>query len=74
MLVLKFGGTSLDGTPRIDRVASIVQRAARNRRVAVVVSALAGVTDALETALQQALTGTPPALGAVLAKRHLGCL
>ncbi len=73
MLVLKFGGTSLAGAERIDRVTSIVGRAARGRRLAVVVSALAGVTNALETALRQALTGASPTLHTALEEQHLAC-
>ncbi len=45
---MKFGGTSMAGTERIRRVASIVRRqAAGGNEVAVVVSAMAGETDRL---------------------------
>ena len=71
MRVLKFGGTSVDGAERIDRVTSIVREASRHDRVTVVVSALAGVTDLLESALRRALTGAPPLLDVDLGSRHL---
>jgi len=45
--VLKFGGSSLAGAERILRAARIVQRATAERRIAVVVSAMRGVTDQL---------------------------
>lgn len=45
--VLKFGGSSLAGAGRILRAARIAQRAAAEHRIAVVVSALRGVTDRL---------------------------
>src|SRR5271157_2137203 len=47
MRVLKFGGTSIGTAERIHRVAEIVLDAAAAERVTVVVSAMAGVTDAL---------------------------
>ncbi|MHA6316207.1 aspartate kinase [Altererythrobacter sp. CAU 1778] len=47
-IVMKFGGTSMAGTERIRRVASIVRRQqAAGHEVAVVVSAMAGETDRL---------------------------
>ena len=47
-IVMKFGGTSMAGTERIRRVASIVRRQqAAGHQVAVVVSAMAGETDRL---------------------------
>lgn len=45
--VLKFGGTSMNGAACIQRVAAIVENAARAARIAVVVSAMSGVTDQL---------------------------
>lgn len=45
--VLKFGGTSMNGATCIQRVAAIVQNKAREARIAVVVSAMSGVTDQL---------------------------
>ncbi len=47
-IVMKFGGTSMAGTERIRRVASIVRRQQEaGHQVAVVVSAMAGETDRL---------------------------
>jgi aspartate kinase len=46
-LVIKFGGTSVGGGAEMVRAANIVAEAAQNGPVAVVVSAMAGTTDAL---------------------------
>jgi aspartate kinase len=46
-LVMKFGGTSLGDGEKIRAAASIVRAAAKDDRVVVVVSAMAGVTDSL---------------------------
>jgi len=53
--VLKFGGTSVTAAPLA--AAGIVAAAARERRVAVVVSALAGVTDRLVALVGRARAG-----------------
>lgn len=45
--VLKFGGTSMNGATCIRNVASIVENTSRQARIAVVVSAMSGVTDQL---------------------------
>jgi aspartate kinase len=45
--VIKFGGTSVGDGARFYRVAGIVIEAAQDRPVAVVVSAMSGITDAL---------------------------
>lgn len=47
VVAFKFGGTSLLGAQRMLHAASLVQDAARTSRVAVVVSAMKGVTDEL---------------------------
>jgi aspartate kinase len=57
-LVIKFGGTSVGNGAAFLRAASIAAEAARNRPVAVVVSAMAGTTDAL---LGLARTSSVPA-------------
>lgn len=54
-VVLKFGGTSVEDSAALRRVIGIV--AQRNQPVVVVVSALAGVTDQLLTAGEQAANG-----------------
>ncbi len=69
---MKFGGTSVADARRMLQVAEIV-RAHRQRRPVLVVSALAGVTDLLERALQAARRGEVEALEpllADLARRH----
>jgi len=55
--VHKFGGTSVSDAARMQSVAAIVDRAARQSRVVVVVSAMAGVTDALVRAADVAREG-----------------
>ena len=47
VIAFKFGGTSLLGAERMLHSAGLVKRAARTSRVAVVVSAMKGVTDQL---------------------------
>ena len=72
--VLKFGGTSLDGPQRIRRAAGIIEQAARQSRLAVVVSAMAGITDSLAVAVEQAQGGeVQQAACDHLLARHLEC-
>jgi len=56
MIVMKFGGTSVEDGKAIERVAEIVG-SRRGQKPVVVVSALARVTDALVTLSQLAATG-----------------
>ncbi|MFQ3567137.1 MAG: aspartate kinase [Aggregatilineales bacterium] len=57
-LLFKFGGTSVGSPEAIANVASIVQDAVHaGDRVAVVVSAMAGVTDALYNSVREAAAG-----------------
>ena len=58
MKVLKFGGSSLADGERIRSVAEVVAEAARADRVAVVLSAMKGVTDQLIAAARAAEAGT----------------
>ena len=71
--VLKFGGTSVADAEALQRVAGLVRRAQRGTRPIVVVSALAGVTDALLAAADAAASGDAermrPQLDALL-ERH----
>ena len=63
--VLKFGGTSVGNGERIRHVATIIASVARSSEGAfpvVVVSALAGVTDALLTIARLSCTGTREAV------------
>ncbi|GEP98144.1 bifunctional aspartate kinase/homoserine dehydrogenase I [Chitinophaga cymbidii] len=57
MQVLKFGGTSVGSTQAIEQVCSIIASYKRKGRMAVVVSAMSGVTDKLIAAGQQAGQG-----------------
>jgi aspartate kinase len=62
MNVMKFGGTSVADTPALHRLAGIVaaaRRTAREPGPVVVVSALAGVTDALLALAARAAQGDP---------------
>jgi aspartate kinase len=74
--VLKFGGTSVGTAPALRSALGIAEAAARERAVVVVVSALSGVTDALEAALAGAAAGRldVPAFAAALRARHLALL
>lgn len=57
-LVMKFGGTSVGDGPRIKNAAGLVYAdAAQGHRIAVVVSAMSGVTDALIRAARRAAEG-----------------
>jgi aspartate kinase len=57
MIVMKFGGTSVESAAAIERVASIVQ-ARRDRKPVVVVSAMGKTTNKLLAIAQTALDGT----------------
>lgn len=66
MIVLKFGGTSVEDADAIGRLAGIVERS-RGERPVVVVSALAKTTDGLIEALDRACGGDSMAALAALA-------
>jgi len=73
MIVMKFGGTSVEDAPAIERVAEIVRSRSAEDPV-VVVSALARVTDQLLAAGQAAAAGERDRaleLAAALRQRHL---
>jgi aspartate kinase len=74
--VLKFGGTSVGSPPALRAALALAAGTARERPVVVVVSALAGVTDALEAALAGAAAGRLDVAGfaAALHERHLALL
>lgn len=57
--VYKFGGTSVGSVAAIEAVAQIVQSAVQEHRVALVVSAMSGVTDALLRGAHTAAAGDP---------------
>lgn len=74
--VLKFGGTSL-GSPEAMRAAGArIGEAAAEGRVVVVASALAGVTNRLQAAVEQAIERAPAASSTVdeLRRRHFAQL
>jgi aspartate kinase len=76
MIVMKFGGTSVEDEKAIERAAQIVLRRLHERPV-VVVSALAGVTDSLLAMSQAAAAGRiQEALKLLrpLRRRHLAVL
>jgi len=57
MLVQKFGGSSLADVAGFDAAAGIISRAAAKEKVIVVLSAMYGVTDLLESAIKTAIAG-----------------
>ena len=74
--VLKFGGTSVGSPATLRAALAIVERALDEAPVVVVVSALSGVTDALDAALAGAATGRLDAahFTRALRDRHLALL
>ena len=56
-VVMKFGGTSVGSAERIRQAAEIVRDARREHSVAVVVSALSGITDLILAAANDACAG-----------------
>jgi aspartokinase/homoserine dehydrogenase 1 len=54
MIVLKFGGTSVANAQNIQKVIIIVNQKAKDNKLAVVVSALSGITDMLINASKKA--------------------
>ena len=71
--VLKFGGTSVTGAERVEVIASEVRERATERTPIVVVSAFAGVTDALIAAARAAAGGSGyEDLEVRLRAQHLG--
>jgi aspartokinase/homoserine dehydrogenase 1 len=73
MIVLKFGGTSVKDRAIMQEAARIVGQAHRRGRVAVVVSAMSGVTDGLIELSRMAVAGRAGemrAAAARMARRH----
>ena len=48
LIVMKFGGTSVDSTDKIKNVADIVQKQLNNKKLIVVLSAMSGVTNKMQ--------------------------
>jgi aspartate kinase len=57
IIAMKFGGTSVGSAERMKNVAELVARYAKDAEVAVVVSAMGGVTDMLIRAAKEAAEG-----------------
>ena len=74
--VLKFGGTSVGTADALRKALDITETAVRERPVVVVVSALSGVTNALEAALSGAAVARldVPGFVAAVRERHLSLL
>ncbi len=71
-VVMKFGGTSVATAGRWDTIAAEAgARRAEQRRVLLVCSALSGVTNRLERALQEAVAGSSSAVASVDALRRM---
>ncbi len=74
LLVMKFGGTSVGSPEAIRRAAELVARAAEERQVIVVSSAMSKVTDLLLDTMQQGEAGGEAAVEAnlqTLLEKHL---
>jgi bifunctional aspartokinase / homoserine dehydrogenase 1 len=67
-IVMKFGGTSVGDASRFRQCGEIVSKAAQHDRIAVVVSAMAGVTDLIFRTVEAARHGDSGATEANLAK------
>jgi aspartokinase/homoserine dehydrogenase 1 len=67
-IVMKFGGTSVGNAERFRQCAAIVAQAAKNDRVVVVVSAMAGVTDLIFKTIEAARHGDSVATQTHLSK------
>ncbi|HYN02949.1 MAG TPA: aspartate kinase, partial [Vicinamibacteria bacterium] len=74
--VLKFGGTSVGTAGALRSALDIAETAARERPVVIVVSALSGVTNALEAALAGAAASRLDIAGfaGAIRERHLALL
>jgi len=59
MITLKFGGTSMGNARRILDSSDIIIKRAEEDRLSVVVSAVAGVSNSLQAAIDASVTGTP---------------
>ncbi len=68
LIVMKFGGTSVGSAARFRQCGAIVGRAARQDRVVVVVSAMAGITDLIFKTIDAARNGDSAASDAHLQK------
>ncbi len=60
MLTLKFGGTSMGNARRILNSVEIMTGRAKSGRISVIVSAVAGVSNSLQAAIDAAVSGQEP--------------
>jgi len=76
MQVLKFGGTSVGTAESLEKVLNIIREKNEVDRVTVVVSALGGVTNQLEAALKDAVSGGTGWQAEIekLRRRHAGMI
>jgi len=76
MKVLKFGGSSVASSENINKVINIVKESSNTNKVAVVVSALGGVTDLLLEAGNLACKGDESYLHSfkIIEERHLNII
>lgn len=70
MLTLKFGGTSMGNAGRILASAEIITERAKEDRLSVIVSAVAGVSNTLQAAIDSSVTGTTGTFVSDLKKTH----
>ena len=70
MLTLKFGGTSMGNAGRILASAEIITERAKEDRLSVIVSAVAGVSNTLQAAIDSSVTGTTGTFVSDLKKIH----
>src|ERR1700675_1122126 len=66
LLVMKFGGTSVEDASCIERVVEIIRAASRGNQVVVVVSAMSGATNRLLEAASHAQSGNRMAVATIL--------
>src|SRR5205807_2450886 len=71
LIVMKFGGTSVGNAERFRQCAEILRAAAAKDRIIVVVSAVAGVTDAILKTIEAARHGDAAGIDAGLRKLGL---
>jgi len=76
MRVLKFGGTSVCGAAQMRRVARYVAARSHGKRILVVTSAMAGITDRIVEAVGMAVCGdeTWRLVARLIEERHVECL
>lgn len=72
MIIMKFGGTSLGDAERIFNASRIIQQKQAPKSIAVVLSAVAGVTNLCEQLLTQYSTSQANILLADIENKHLG--